>query len=86
MKSVFDAQEHFNAVLEIESIVCYASMLCEGMYPANGQMEEKQYMEVAAGAFYMLNVALEKAHGIINDMEGPFKAHHGTKWPCELKA
>ena len=82
----FDPQKHFDTLMEIQHIVCHASMLCEELSLANGQMQEKQYCSAAAGAFYMLNIALEKAYSMIEDIEYPFKKQFGAKWGVRRKA
>ena len=84
MKKEFNPQKHFDEMLEVESTLVYAFMLCEGMYPANNQMEDKQYMNACVGVFYMLSKALDIAHDMMNEMGIAFREHYGTKWPCEI--
>ena len=55
-------------LLEVESIVCYAHQLCDGLYPASCQMDDKQFVQASAGALHMLSIALDKAHSILVNM------------------
>ena len=76
----FDKQKHADTLLEVETLVCKALMLCEGMSDASCQMGDRQYGETSAGAFWLVAFALERVHELMTDTEVNFRLSHGLHY------
>ena len=63
------ATECAAALAEAGGLICNALMLCEGMTPANNQMDDKQFSNAASGAFGLMAFALERAFALISEAE-----------------
>ena len=74
---MYDYKKHAEAMLEVESLVAYASNVCEGMHPANNQMEERQYNNTASGVFGLMAGALDRAYALMSEHEADFRRAHG---------
>ena len=76
----FDEKNHAEILLEASGLVGYAASLCEGLSPANGQMNHKQFNSTAAGAFGVLALALDKAFWALQEAEHDYRESHGITY------
>lgn len=80
--SNFDKRKHADALLQASSLICKALMLCEGMEYANTQMDDRQYINAAAGAFGLMAFALDQATDLMYEAETDFRLSNELYYPA----
>jgi len=72
----FDNQKHADVLLDVLSILSGPLMLCEGLVGVNNQIDDRQFINAAAGAFILMEKVLGDVYKVISKAEDDFIASH----------
>ena len=77
--------EHAKNMLDVETIVAHAQMLSEGMSLICVGTNDKNYVNMAVGAFGVLSVALNNAYVTISDAGTDYVHNNGLQYPIVVE-